>query len=137
MFKKQCGRFEFDDYQKMITTIIEKAIEDYDAAYARVGELNLMQQDLLHMLEMDNINAPTINKIGSKLRKLRIERRELNAKVLYLQKFVDKAKTYGVKRIIDELCDDKLLHYNDCDYIPRIISIDDIIKREDDVNGSN
>lgn len=137
MFTKQCGKFEFEDYQKMIKTVIKKGVDDYNEAYARVGELNLMQQDLLHMLEDETLRISNINKIASKLRDLRIERRELNAKVVYLQKFVDKINTLDVKRVINELCDEKLLYYNDYDYIPRVISIDDVIRKgvSEDDNG--
>lgn len=131
MYKKQCGRYEFNDYQKLIKEIIEQAINEYNKAYERVGVLDLMELDLRHFLEDKSLNAPKVNKIASKIRQVRIERREQKAKVSYLYKFIEAIKRVNKNGTINSLLDTNLLQYEDCEYKPRILTIEDVLGKKD------
>ena len=137
MYKKVCGRYEFNDYQKLIREALEQALDEYNKAYERVGVLDLMELDLRHFLEDETLNAPKVNKIGSKIRKIRLERREQKAKVSYLHDFIAVVNKMNRNGTLTELLNPQLLKYNDCLYKPRIVDLDyalDIGK--DDVSES-
>lgn len=131
MYKKICGKYEFNDYQKLIKDVIEQAKKEYQEAYERVGILDLKELDLRHFLEDKSLNAPKINKIASKIRAVRIERREQKAKVAYLYNFIKVIDKLSKNGTLNELLDTSLLNYRDCEYKPRVLSLDDIFENKD------
>lgn len=123
---KQCGRFEFINYPAMIFQIVEMAHQDYELAQARQRELDLELSDLLHYLERPSLPAHKIAKIGSEIRKRRVERREVNAKVSYLDKLIHTLDGNKCKFALQELQASYICKYNDCEYRPRILDIDNL-----------
>lgn len=126
MYKKTCGRYEFNDYQKVIKDALEQAVNEYNESYERVGVLDLEELDLRHFLEDKSLNAPKINKIASKLRAIRLERRQYKAKVSYLHNFIKVIDKMSKDGTLQELLDTSLCDYRDCDYKPRVLSYEEL-----------
>lgn len=61
---------------KTIITSFEQAKRDYQWAYSKVGECDKETSDILHSLELDALNRNQRNKLATRLRRVRIERRE-------------------------------------------------------------
>lgn len=126
MYKKTCGRYEFNDYQRVIKETLEQAVNEYNESYEHVGVLDLEELDLRHFLEDESLDADKINKIVSKMREIRLERRQYKAKVSYLYNFIkaiDKMRKDGT---LQELLDTSLCNYRDCDYKPRVLSLEEL-----------
>ena len=124
LLKRQCGRFEFNDYPRMIGVIVAMAQNEYNETQERQREIDLELSDLLHYLEHDKIPAHKMAKICSEIKKRRIERRETNAKISYLSRFVNELNSEKCKFAIGKLQLGNLCTYKDCDYKPRILDID-------------
>lgn len=61
---------------KTIIASFDKAKADYKWAYEQVGRYDQETQDILHSLELDPLTKNERNKIATRLKKVRITRRE-------------------------------------------------------------
>lgn len=129
---KQCGRFQREDYQAEIKAIIESACAEYDRAYSRVGELNEIQQDLLHIIESESMDSQQRSKWFTAMRDCRRERRECNVTVAYLQEFINFVRTPSNQGQINRLLVKSMLNYNDGIYNAHHIT-SDILFNEDEL----
>ena len=121
---KECGRFEFINYPAMIFKVVNMAHEEYELARTRQREVDLELSDLLHYLEKSSLPAHKLAKVASEIRKRRIERREVNARVSYLDKLIRTLDGNKCKFALQELQSSYICEYNDCEYRPRILNID-------------
>ena len=124
LLKKQCGKYEFIDYPSMINAIVTMAQNEYNTTQVRQSEVDMELSDLLHYLENEKLAAHKMAKICSEIKKRRVERREINAKIMYLSKFINTLNTGQCKFVFGQLQSNKLCHYNDCEYKPRILDIE-------------
>lgn len=124
VIKKKCGKYEFVDYPKMIGLIVAMAQNEYSETQTRQRDVDMELSDLLHYLESEKLPAHKMAKVCSEIKKRRIERRETNAKISYLSRFINALDTDKCKFAIGQLQMDSLCIYKDCDYKPRILDID-------------
>lgn len=124
IIKKQCGRYEFINYPAMIFQIVNMAQSEYDSIRARQSQVDLELCDLLHYLENDSLPAHKIAKVGSEIRKRRIERREIKATVSYLDKLIKALNGNKCKYALQELQASYVCEYNDAEYKPRILNVE-------------
>lgn len=68
---------------------VEEAQRDYDWNYEEVNRLNLLQQDLLHMLELSDLKYSGRGKVATQLRNCRIDRRASKDTVEMLEPFLE------------------------------------------------
>ena len=125
MIKKQCGKYEFNNYSKMISDVVEAAQNDYDTTKERQSQVDMELSDLLHYLEKDKLSACQMAKICSEIRKRRIERREINAKMCYLSKFISHLNSNTCKMAIGQLkiaCNNYT--YKEDSYVPRVLDVE-------------
>lgn len=124
VIKKKCGRFEFIDYPAMFAYMVDMAKNEYENARKRQSEVDMELSDLLHYLENDGLSASKIAKVSSEIRKRRIERRQVSANVLYLDKLVKTLDSSKCKYALQELQADYICKYTDAAYVPRVLDID-------------
>lgn len=124
IIKKQCGKYEFIDYPKMVGLIVSMAQNEYNETQTRQREVDMELSDLLHYLEDNKVPAHKMAKVCSEIKKRRIERRETNAKISYLSRFINALDTEKCKFAIGQLQMDSLCVYKDCEYKPRILNIE-------------
>lgn len=118
---KKCGRFEFEDYQTEIKTLIERAISEYDQVVAMQSQYDLMISDLLHKVEEENMGAVELVKWAVKIRDIQRERRLYKAKQQYLYRFVGLLKDHHYQGQLNKMFNKALLQYGDQPYKPRVI----------------
>lgn len=85
---------------------VEEAQRDYDWNYEEVNRLNLLQQDLLHMLELSDLKYSGRGKIATQLRNCRIDRRASKDTVEMLEPFLEQInseKGVQMMRFLKEL----------------------------------
>lgn len=85
---------------------VEEAQRDYDWNYEEVNRLNLLQQDLLHMLELSDLKYSGRGKVATQLRNCRIDRRASKDTVEMLEPFLEQInsdKGIQMMRFLKEL----------------------------------
>lgn len=85
---------------------VEEAQRDYDWNYEEVNRLNLLQQDLLHMLELSDLKYSGRGKVATQLRNCRINRRASKDTVEMLEPFLEQInsdKGVQMMRFLKEL----------------------------------
>ena len=85
---------------------VEEAQRDYDWNYEEVNRLNLLQQDLLHMLELSDLKYSGRGKVATQLRNCRIDRRASKDTVEMLEPFLEQInsdKGVQVMKFLKEL----------------------------------
>lgn len=85
---------------------VEEAQRDYDWNYEEVNRLNLLQQDLLHMLELSDLKYSGRGKVATQLRNCRIDRRASKDTVEMLEPFLEQInsdKGVQMMRFLKEL----------------------------------
>lgn len=69
------------DYGAAFEALLAADKQDRDTLNAQLDRVNKLQQDLLHILEIDTINASKMMKIASQLKQVRIKRREIKDRI--------------------------------------------------------
>jgi len=69
------------DYGAAFEALLAADKQDRDTLNAQLDRVNKLQQDLLHILEMDNIPGPKMMKIASQLKQVRLKRREIKDRI--------------------------------------------------------
>lgn len=69
------------DYGKAFEALLEADKQDREKLKEQLNQVDRLQQDLLHILEIDNISGPKMMKIASQLKQVRIKRREIKNRI--------------------------------------------------------
>ena len=105
MAKKQ-SRPQLSSVIEGFINTVEEAQRDYDWNYEEVNRLNLLQQDLLHMLELSDLKYSGRGKVATQLRNCRIDRRASKDTVEMLEPFLEQInsdKGIQMMRFLKEL----------------------------------
>lgn len=92
-----------EEILKIMKEFFENIDKDYEKLLGELNEKELEQQDLLHKLELNNLNAIQISKVATQLRGVRKERRIVKndiERVKIIKNFTDK---YNNKFITNEI----------------------------------
>ena len=80
---------------------LKQVKNDYQYSYDKVGEMDLLTQDYLHMLEIVPLSGNERSKIATQLKNTRLERRKHKDNVELLKPLVDCLEKYD--RVIKDL----------------------------------
>lgn len=103
---KMKSRPQLSSVIEVFINAVEEAQRDYDWNYEEVNRLNLLQQDLLHMLELSDLKYSGRGKVATQLRNCRIDRRASKDTVEMLEPFLEQInsdKGIQMMRFLKEL----------------------------------
>lgn len=106
MSKKKYDTPKFSDAIAGLIELMEDAKKDYYWNADEVTRLNGMQQDYLHMLELDGLNYGERAKVATKLMKCRHDRRDSKDMVRVLEpliKFLESDKGRNMMNLMKEV----------------------------------
>lgn len=119
--------FTVEEILKIMKSFFEETNNNYSQLLEEVEDKEAEQQDLLHELELNNLNAVEISKVAIELRKVRKERRIIKndiERVRIIKNFTDKYNnkfiTNEIKMLLKELYKLKSKQENR-KYQPRIL----------------
>lgn len=68
-------QIDFIEIGNFITQIVNEVVTNYEMNYEKVGKFDKECQDILHSFELDNLSYSERNKLGTRLKDNRQERR--------------------------------------------------------------
>lgn len=104
--KDKCGTPKFSYAIGELIELLEDAKKDYYWNADEVNRLNGLQQDYLHMLELDGLNYGERAKVATKLMKCRQDRRDSKDMVRVLEpliKFMESDKGRNMVNLMKEV----------------------------------
>ena len=103
---------------KEVQLLYKRLKEDYKEAKARESEIDILQQNILHYIEIENYNAAQGSQLVKKLKEVRKARRAIKAQCSELQALVMR---------LDNAKLDEIKPSNNCGYA---LSLDEILNKE-------
>lgn len=88
-----------EDLLKFMLSFFQNTEKEVKQAYEELSTLDLKQQDILHYIENNTLNASGYSKVGKLLKGVRIERREVKNEIEKLEHLQKLANKYNNKMI--------------------------------------
>lgn len=114
-----------------ILNIFQNVQAQYKAAYDEVHNQDLLQQDLLHKLELESLDAPAISKLAKQLKECRSVRRYYKDRVeclspilQFLEDPTNKKMIGNMQKLLGDIRKQESTHKNR-HYSPRVMTEED------------
>ncbi|WP_214771496.1 hypothetical protein [Exiguobacterium sp. s133] len=69
------------DYGEALDNLLREAKKDQDSLVSQLSKIDRLQEDVLHIIELDNLNASKIMQQASNLKKIRNKRRDIKKRI--------------------------------------------------------
>lgn len=69
------------DYGEALDSLLREAKKDQDSLVSHLSKIDRLQEDVLHIIELDNLNASKIMQQASNLKKIRNKRRDIKKRI--------------------------------------------------------
>lgn len=69
------------DYGEALDNLLREAKRDQESLISQLSKVDRLQEDVLHIIELDNLNASKIMQQASNLKKIRSKRRDIKKRI--------------------------------------------------------